>query len=239
MPTSINATLNYTRDQLITAAYRLAGLWPSNQSAGDIQAAYDIAMATDFLNLELMELQAEGVVLSAAAFSLLSLVAGTATYSLPADTIDVQVGPNDEAGTIKPVSGSETPVLIMHRAEYLGQADKATAGRPTSVYVDRGATVAVTFWPTPDDSTEQFRYSRVRLLKDMDTGSVTVDLARRWLQYVTMAVAAQVALAKNIGLDRVNWLKSEAERIKAVCKVDDNERGKIRFRLRHRAGRFW
>lgn len=238
MPTSANATLNYTRDQLITAAYRLAGLWPSNQNSGDIQAAYDVAMATDFMNLELMELQAEGIILSASQFALLALVAGTKVYTLPADTIDVQVGPNDEVGTILPLTGSETPVMIMHRAEYLAQAEKATAGRPMSAYVTRGATVEVTFWPVPDDSTEQFRYSRVRLLKDMDTGAVSFDLARRWLQYVTLAVAAQVGLAKNLPLEKVNWLKSEAERVKAICKADNNERGKMRFRLRH-SGRRW
>jgi hypothetical protein len=238
MATSANATINYSRDQLITAAYRLAGIWPSNQNAGDIQAAYDVQMATDFMNLELMELQAEGIVLSASIFTLQALVAGTATYTLPADTIDVQIGPNDEAGTIVPVLGSETPVQVMHRAEWLAQAEKANAGRPMSVYIARAAVVTATFWPVPDDSTEQWRYSRLRLLKDMDTGAVSVDLARRWLQYVTLAVAAHVALAKNLPLEKVNWLKSEAERVKQHCRGDDNERGKMRFVLHH-GGKHW
>lgn len=241
MAASVNSTLNYSRDQLITSAYRLAGLWPSNQSSADSQSAYDVAMAADFMNLELQELQAEGILLRTSERTLLALVAGTASYTLDVDTIDVDTGPNDQAGSIVPTSGSETLVTLMTQAEYLDLADKGatTTARPTRVFVDRGgALMTVIFWPVPDATSVSWRYARVRLLKDMDSGGVTVDLARRWLKYVTYAVSAQVASAKNVPLDRVNWLYAEAMRLKEICKDDDNERVKTRFRLAHNGVRW-
>lgn len=241
MTVSANSSLNYTRDQLITAAYRLSGLWPSNQSSADSQSAYDVAMAADFMNLELQELQAEGILLRTSERTLLTLTAGTAEYSLDVDTIDIDTGPNDQAGSIVPTDGSETLVTLMTQAEYLDLADKGTTtrARPTRVFVDRGgAVMTVIFWPAPDTTSVSWRYARVRLLKDMDSGGVTVDLARRWLKYVTYAVAAQVGSAKNLPLDRVNWLYAEAMRLKEICKDDDNERVKTRFRLAHNGVRW-
>lgn len=241
MTVSANATLDYQRDQLITSAYRLAGVWPSGQDASDAQSADDVAMAADFMNLELMALQAEGTLLRTSERTTLALVTSQSEYTLAADTIDVDVGPNDQAGTIVDSSNNESIVTVMSQADYLDISDKTGAGpaRPTRVYIDKGgALLTAVFWPPPDSLSITWRYSRVRLLKDMDSGSVTTDLQRRWLQYVTYAVAAQVALAKSIALDKVNWLRQQADAMKQRCLSTDNEQGKLRFRLGHR-GRYW
>lgn len=240
MTVSANATLDYTRDQLLTSAFRLAGVWHSGQSSADTQSADDISMGSDFMNLELMALQAENVVLRTAELTTLPLVASTPTYNLAVDTIDIATGPSDQAGTIINTSGTESIVTVMSQAEYLDISDKTAAVTdiPTRVYIDYGARLAVTFWPVPDAAAVTWRYSRVRLLKDMDTGSVTVDLARRWLQYVTYAVAAQIAAAKNLGLDKVSWLRKQADAMKAKCLASDVERGRTRFRVTHR-GKHW
>lgn len=236
MAPSANATLDFTRDQLIRMGFQLAGLL----AAGREPTAEDTGMAADFMNLELMALQAEGVVLRTIERTALTLVPGTAAYTLPADTIDVQLGPNDQAGTIVQTSGAEVLVTSMARAEYMDLADKtgAVTARPTSVYIERQALVTLVFWPVPDAESVSFRYARVRLLRDMDTGAVTVDLARRWLQYVAYAVAAHLARAKNLGLDVVGSLESRAEVLKARAKGTDKQAGKVRWVLAH-SGRHW
>lgn len=240
MTVSTNATLDYTRDQLITAAYRLAGVWPSSQDSSDAQSADDVGMAADFMNLELMNLQTEGVVLRADERTSIALVTGQTDYVLPVDTIDIQVGPNDQAGTIVDSSGNESIVMIMSQQDWFDIANKTTAGpaRPTRVFIDYSSPITAVFWPPPDSTSITWRYARHRLLKDMDSGSVTVELYRRWLQFVTYAVAAQCAMAKNITLDRVNWLRKRSEDMKEKLLRGESENGKVRFQIGHK-GRFW
>ena len=237
MTVSANASLDYTRDQLISTAFQLAAVYP----AGGMVLPEDVDAAAAFMNLELMELQAEIPILRTQERSTLTLVAGTAEYTLPSDIIDIPVGPNDHVGTIVPASGGESIVMSMTRQEYMDLANKATtatSGRPVKCYLEKTSPCKVVLWPTPDANSVTLRFNSTRLLKDVDTGVVTVDLARRWLQYVACATASQIALSKSMPLERVQYLRAEAERIKAACKADDNQRGKIRFRVGHNARRW-
>lgn len=242
MTVSTGAIIDFQRDQILQLAFQLAGL----VGGGKTPTADDTGVAANFMRLELMALQAEKVILQTIERTTLALVAGTASYTLPSDTIDIQPGPNDQAGTIlrqdpdhNLPDSAETLVSLMSRAEYMDVADKSSSvtGQPTRVYIEKQATVTAVFWPVPD-AVLVFRYARVRLLKDTDSGSVTIDLARKWHKYLTFAVAAQIARAKSLPLDRVMSLTKEAERLKDICKADDNQRGKLRFRLAHR-GRHW
>lgn len=236
MTVSTNSLPDLQRDQLLQISFQLAGLL----GAGKEPSAEDNAMAANFLRLELMALQAEGVLLQTVERTTLTLVAGTAAYTLPTATIDVQLGPNDQAGSIVNTSSTETLVTTMSRAEYLDLSDKTSAvtGRPTRVYIEKLATVSATFWPVPDSTSVTWRYAQVRLLRDTDTGAVTMDVARKWHKYLAYAVASAVARASSLALDAVMSLGKEAERLKEICKADDNQRGKIRFRLAHN-GRHW
>lgn len=238
MPPSATTTLDFTRDTLIRLSYQLCGLL----GEGKEPSPADTAMAADFMNLELMALQAEGVNLRSVERTTLTLIPGTTEYTLPSSTIDVAVGPNDEAGTIVPPSGSESLVTVMSRTEWLSLANKATdlnsRSTPSKVFIERQAQVRLVFWPPPDTYATSFRYGRVRLLGDMDTGAVTVDLGRRWLKFVAYATATCVARAKSLGVEVISTLTAEAERLKAICKADDNMRGKIQFRMTH-SGRHW
>lgn len=236
MTVSANSSLEFTRNQLIRMSFQLAGLLP----AGAEPTAADTSMAADFMNLELMALQAEGIVLRTVERTTLTLAAGTASYALPADTMDIAVGPNDQAGTILNSSGTESLVQTMSLSQYQELADKSASvtQAPTSVLIERQAVVNLTFWPVPDTTSVSFKYSRIRLLRDADTGAVTIDLARRWLQYIAYAVGAHVARAKSLTQEIVIGLETKAQRLKAILKADDNQRGKLRFVVAH-SGRNW
>ena len=234
MAVSANYSLEFNRDEIIRLAFQLAGLLDSYGSPD----AYDTEMASDFFNLELQALQAEGVVLRTVERDTIDLIDGTASYVLDADTIDVQVGNNDQAGMLVPTSGNQTQVKVVSRDDYEAIPDKTTEGKPSLVYVEKAASVTLKFWPVPDDSTDDFAFYRVRLLRDMDTGTVTTDLARRWLKAITWALAGHLAMAKSMGLDRVQFLNNEGERLKAVCRADDVQRGRMRLRVAHN-GRNW
>ena len=234
MAVSANALTDFSRDQILTMALQLARQLP----AGSEAAAEDLEMGANFLSLELGSLQAEGVLLQTTERTTQSLtVAAGASYTLDSDTIDVRLGANDQAGVVKPSGGDDSIVKAISRAEYQDISDKTSSGRPSVVYIEKQASVKLVFWPVPD-ATYTFSYSKVRLLRAVDSGAVTIDLARRWLQAMTYAVASQVAMAKSMPIEVVGFLRSEAERLKAICRADDQERPKIKFRLAHR-GRFW
>lgn len=236
MTVSTSNTLEFDRDTSLTMALQLCGVLEAGRDAD----ADDLQMGSRFMNMELQALQAEGVIQRTQERALLTLTAGTASYTLPADVIEVQLGPNDQVGTIVPVSGSETLVTSMTRAEYLDLSDKSAnvTGRPTRAYVERQATTTLILWPVPDANCVSLRYTKVRTFFDLDTGSVTPDLARRWSKFLVYATAAHLGRAKSAPMEDIQDLRNEAERMKAVCLEEDQQRGRITFRLRHK-GAFW
>lgn len=78
----------------------------------------------------------------------LTLVAGTASYPLPAEVIDV-------LDAVLRRSGKDTPMLPMGREEYLGLPDKTLRGRPDRYFTDRQAgAVVLKPWFVPENSTD-------------------------------------------------------------------------------------
>lgn len=232
MTVSTNYSYDPQRNTLIEAALGLCGILPAGDSAG----SRDVALGANLLDMELKALQGEGIVLRTVERATLTLTAGATDYTLPADTIDVIVDPNNLAGTIVPASGgSETSVEAMRANEWLAIANKTDPqGRPTRVYIEKQATVKVVFWPVPDTESATFRYLRVRLLRDMDSGSVTTDLPSRWVKVITYGLAVHLARAKALESTVVTDLRREYMDEKAAVRGTDVERGPVQARVRHR-----
>lgn len=234
MTVSTSYTLDYTTDQILRMAYQSCGLL----EAGRDPNANDLAMGRDFLNLELMALEAEGPITRRVTRTTLSLVAGTSEYTLPADTLDVKLGPNDELGTIVPTSGGETIVFNMPLADYTSISVKTAQGRPTRAYVERGANIKIILWPVPDSTAASLRYNQVRLGFDSSTGLVTVDLARRWLKALVLLTSAQIARAKSLPLQLYGSLRGEGESLKERLLADDMQRGNMYAVVKHNVNRW-
>jgi hypothetical protein len=219
MTVSANTAFELGRDVLIRRACQLAGLLEASQTmTGD-----DISLAADLLQVELLALQTEGVVVTHVERTTLTLVAGTAEYTLPADTLDVAISPDNVVGTVYVSGGNETPVAAIARGDYQMISMKTTQGTPTTAFIERGATVKVVLWPVPS-AASTLRYSRMRLPRDNDTGIVTLDLARRWQKAIMLSLAYNLALAKSAPLGRVKFLFDEAERQKALARASDVEK---------------
>lgn len=219
MTVSANAVFELTRDGIIRRAMQRAQLLDPD---GQPEEGY-VSMAADFLNMELQSLAAEGVTLYQKERTTQALVAATASYSLAADVIDVVVGPDGFAGTIVDASGSEARVKAIDSHEYTLLSNKTNeATVPTFVYIERLATVSLTFWPVPSENTT-FRYQKVRLVKDVDTGAVTMDVARRWQKYIWLELATQLAGAASKPTELVRDLRSEAREAKKLALKSDRE----------------
>lgn len=219
MTVSSSFSFDLTRDALIRRAAQRAGLL----DAGGVPDGDTISMASDFLNIILQDLASEGVTLYQRERTTLPLLASTAAYSLAADTLDVLVGPNNFAGTIVDASGSEVPITAINGHDYVLLSNKSSeATTPTFVYIEKLATVTVTFWPVPSAATT-FRYQRVRLIRDADTGEVTMDVAKRWASYLFYALAADLAGSGSKPLEVVDRLRGAAKEAKKTAKSSDRE----------------
>lgn len=220
MATSATSTFELTRSQLVRRSMQLAGLL---EASAELQAGDD-ALGGDLLNMVVLALQADGVLPTHVTRTTLDLVASTATYTLPSDTLDVFIDANNFAGTIVTTGGTETPIYAMSRAEYVGISDKTTEATPTKVYVERLSAVSVSFWPVPSDSTLDFRYQQVRIGRDASPGSVTLDLSRRWQLAICYDLAAHLAFAKSLPDSRAAALRRQADVYLARARASDVEK---------------
>jgi hypothetical protein len=89
-------------------------------------------------------------------------------------------------------SGIDTPVRAISREQYHMIPDKTLEGLPTQVYHDR-ATGAYYLFHVPENSTDVFRYYRVRRIQDAGTGQQTPDLPYHWFEAFAAGMAAKLA----------------------------------------------
>ncbi len=231
MATSTSYSFDLQRDQIIRTAMRLAG----PLGIGAEPTADDIAACSDLLNLGLKALQTEAAILRSVERVTATLTSGTASYTASADTIDVE-GPAYVTSTS---STTDSRVDFMSRDEYMIITDKTIQGRPSRMYVEKAnASLVIYLYPVPDTTVTSLTYARVRLLKDMDSGTVTADLMSRWGRAVTCMLAHDVGLAYGMPLDRIAYLKTEFQTAKALALSDDAERGPSWFHIAHR-GNAW
>lgn len=231
MATSSTSTFDLPRDRMIRRALQLAQVLEASQQP----SADDIDLGADLLQIELLELQADGANVIQTTRTTLDLVDGTAEYTLPSDTFDVQIDGNNFAGTIVASTGTETPLRAISRLDYLSIPDKDVEATPTLVFVERLVDqVKVCFWPVPDDSTLDYRYAQIRLARDSSPGTVTMDASRRWQKALTFALAYQLSITKSADPRTRDELKREAAEARARAMNSDVGKGHIQFYVQGR-----
>ena len=93
-------------------------------------------------------------------------------------------------------SSSDISINRISRGDYLNTPDKTTQGRPTQFYVDRLITPTVTVWPSPENSTDELIYHRVRRIEDADNAINTADLPFRFLPCLVAGLAYYLAIKR-------------------------------------------
>lgn len=111
----------------------------------------------------------EGVELWTQDLQTFAMVAGTATYTVPAETVmvlDLYVSPNGAAG------GQNRLLMPFSRSDYASLSDPSQPGFPTSFFYLKTVAQTLTFWPTPDNNTNyQCSYWRYRQIQDAEPRS--------------------------------------------------------------------
>jgi hypothetical protein len=88
-------------------------------------------------------------------------------------------------------------ITRISRQEYLSIPSKTTQGRPTQFYVNRQITPTVTFWPSPENSTDSVIYYRMKRIQDADTAVNTADIPFRFLPCLVAGLAYQLSLKRS------------------------------------------
>ena len=131
--------------------------------------------------------------------------AASTTISADPDLSDVQSSVDVLEAVIRR-SGSDISISKISRGDYLDIPDKTDQGRPSEFFVDRQITPTITSWPSPENSTDQLIYYRVRRIQDADAGVNTADIPFRFLPCLTAGLAYYISIKRSP--DRVQLMKA-------------------------------
>ena len=206
--------------EIFEEAFERAGL--------QMKTGHDLRTARRSLNLITLEWQNRGLNLWTIESGTQALTAGTATYTLPTDTIDL-IEHQIRTGT--GTSQVDTNVTRISVSTYAKQSAKNTEGRPSQIFVDRQATsVSVTLWPVPDLSTYTLFYYRLKGIDGVSSGiGTTADMPPRFVPCLASGLAYYIAMKKPQVADRVAPLKQEYEFQFELAASEDADSSSIKF----------
>lgn len=229
MTTSGTTTFNLDLANLIEEAFERCG--------AELRTGYDLRTARRSLNLLTIEWANRGVNLWTIEQGSIALVPGTATYTLPVDTIDLV------DHVIRTGSGQNQTDINITRISvdtYSTIPNKNAQGRPIQVWINRqsGATTptgvdspTITVWPVPQQGqTYTFVYWRLRRIDDAgDGGTKTQDIPFRFLPCMVAGLAYYLSMKLKGAEARIEMLKQDYEQQWTLAADEDREKAPIRF----------
>ena len=206
--------------ELFEEAFERAGL--------EMRSGYDLKTARRSLNLLTLEWQNRGLNLFTIEAGTLALTAGTATYTLPAETIDLI---EHQLRTGSGVNQIDTALERISVATYAQQTNKNTQGRPTQIYVNRGVSdVTVTLWPVPESGEYTLAYYRLRGISGLEAGIAgSAAVPPRFLPALVAGLAYYIAMKKPEALQRVLPLKQLYDEQFQLAANEDRDRAASHF----------
>lgn len=225
--TSGTTTFDLDLSDIIEEAFERCG--------AELRTGYDMKTARRSLNLLFADWANRGINLWTLDSGTLSLTDGTATYALPADTVDlldyvIRTG----AGSV--TTQADLSMQRISASTYATIPNKLTEGRPLRLWIQRLATPQITVWPIPDaDDTYQLVYWRMRRIQDAGNGVNTADIPFRFLPCLVAGLAFYLALKLPGGMDRLPVLQQQYDL--AWQTAADEDREKATLRLVPRTGR--
>lgn len=201
--------------ELFEEAFERAGL--------DMRTGYDLKTARRSLNMLTLEWQNRGLNLFTIEAGTQALTAGTATYTLPTDTIDLI---EHQLRTGSGTNQLDTALDRISVITYSQQSNKNLQGRPSQIYVNRGAnSVTATLWPVPSSADYTLAYYRLKGIDGLSSGiSGSAAVPPRFVPALVAGLAFHIAMKKPEAAMRVQPLQAEYERQFALAASEDEER---------------
>lgn len=201
------------------------------QAGGELRSGYDYRTARRSLDMLLLEWQTEGINLWTVKNASQTLTAGTASYALNGQILDII-----EASLRTDAGDTDQQDLTMKRfsvSDYARQTNKLTQGKPTRYFIERAPTAITAYmWPVPDEA-YVFNYWYLERIEDTGSpGTNNVDVPARFLPALTTGLAYKIAMKRP-------ELKQNAASLKGLydelwAKAADSERDKADYFIRPR-----
>lgn len=188
MTTSGTYAYNPAFSELTLAAFGMIQLRPSELTAEHLFAAQTQA------NMIMVKLSNRNPYQYTLVTQSIPLIKGTASYSLPAQTISVSIATIRTTDSL----GNTTDRVLgpFSDTEYAAVPNKAQQAIPTTYWFQLSATPQITLWPTPDlNATYTLMLNSFRQLQDaaFPLGQ-TPDLPYRFFECFQLGLAAKLAL---------------------------------------------
>ena len=191
MATSNSRDFDLDVGELIEEAYERCGL--------EMRTGYDARTARRSLNLMFADWANRGLNLWTVKQETVSVVSGTATYTLDATYVDLL------EVVLRNSSNTDFTLTQMSRNEYLTIPNKTATGQPSQYFFDRQTIPTITLWSTPNASFTLVYYY-VRRIQDADSLTNTTDAPFRFLPCMAAGLAYYIAIKR--APDRIQILKS-------------------------------
>lgn len=193
---------------------------------GEITSGYQIASARRKLNLMMLDWINRGVRLWTVEEATQALTQGTSNYTLAADTVDI-------LDAYLRRDSVDTEVERLGRSRWADIPDKSQEGRPVQFFLERQAAAPVLhLYLTPENSTDVFRYWRMRRIEDVTTQAQTFDLPARFLPALVSGLAYGLAIMpeNKVPADRRAEIRAEYADTFMAAMQADRERASLFIR---------
>ena len=226
MSTSGTAAFNLDLTELVEEAFERAG--------AEMRSGYDLRTARRSLNLMFTDWANRGINMWTIEQGEIPLVAGTGSYNLPNDTVDLI------EHVVRTGSGTSQADLAVSRisvSTYASIPNKLSTGRPIQVYIDRTApTPTANVWPVPDTAQPYtLVYWRLRRIQDAGGGANTMDVPFRFLNCIVAGLAYMLSMKVPGGMERVALLKQQYDEAWELAATEDRDKSSSRFVPRYMA----
>jgi hypothetical protein len=221
MTTSGVTTFNPDLTEIIEEAFERCG--------GEMRTGYDMRTARRSLNLMFTDWANRGVNMWTMEQGQQILTPGTATYNLPADTVDlldhvVLTG----AGNVS--TQADLTITRISEPTYATIPNKLTQARPIQIWIERLNTPRFTVWPVPDNTQQYILvYWRLRRIQDAGNGVNTMDMPFRFYNAMVAGLAYYMGMKVPGAIDRLQVLKAQYDEAWELASGEDREKAAVRF----------
>lgn len=221
MATSGVSNFNLDLTEIVEEAFERVG--------GEMRTGYDLRTARRSLNLMFADWANRGINMWTFEQGSIPLVAGTATYDLPADTVDL-LEHVIRTGAGSASTQADLTITRISVSTYATIPNKLQQARPIQVWIERLNTPRITVWPVPDDSQPYtFVYWRMKRIQNAGEGVNTMDMPFRFVPCMVAGLAYYLALKVPGGTERLGVLKAQYDEAWDLASSEDREKAAVRF----------
>jgi len=223
MATSGTATFNLDLSEAVEEAFERCG--------AELRTGYDLKTARRSLNLLFADWANRGINMWTIEQGQQVLTPGIATYTLPADTVDL-IEHVIRTGAGSASTQADLTITRISVSTYSSIPNKLQQARPIQVWINRqGPAPQFTVWPTPDNSqTYTLVYWRLRRIQDAGAGGAyTQDVPFRFIPALVSGLAYYLSMKIPGAMERMQVLKAQYDQDWELASTEDREKAAVRF----------